>query len=94
MIDNVDLNSIVFANNDTHLRLPYQVVDLSRNVPDPFQDADAFSTAYAVAFPANPRGIMLSEARAMVKNKTWRRGGAGAGSSTSRDGAYAPSPLT
>jgi len=57
-----------FKPNDTHLRLPYPVVDVSRNVPDPFQDADAFSIAYALAFPANLRGIMLSQARAIVKN--------------------------
>jgi hypothetical protein len=57
-----------FKPNDTHLRLPYPVVDVSRTIPNPFQDADAFSTAYALAFPANLRGIMLSEARAIVKN--------------------------
>ena len=57
-----------FKPNDTHLRLPYPVVDVSRHVPNPFQDADAFSTAYALAFPANLRGIMLSQARAIVKN--------------------------
>ena len=57
-----------FKPNDTHLRLPYPVVDVSRHIPNPFQDADAFSTAYALAFPANLRGIMLSQARAIVKN--------------------------
>lgn len=57
-----------FKPNDTHLRLPYPVVDVSRAVPDPFQNADDFSTAYALAFPANLRGIMLSQARATVKN--------------------------
>jgi hypothetical protein len=57
-----------FKPNDTHLRLPYPVVDVSRHTPNPFRDADAFSTAYALAFPANMRGIMLSQARAIVKN--------------------------
>ncbi len=57
-----------FKPNDTHLRLPYPVIDVSRHIPNPFQDADALSMAYALAFPANLRGIMLSEARAIVKN--------------------------
>ncbi len=57
-----------FKPNDTHLRLPYPVVDVSRHIPNPFQDADALSTAYALAFPANLRGIMLSQARAIVKS--------------------------
>ncbi len=57
-----------FKPNDTHLRLPYPVIDVSRTVPNPFQNADDFSTAYALSFPANLRGIMLSQARATVKN--------------------------
>ncbi len=57
-----------FKPNDTHLRLPYPVVDVSRTVPDPFQSADDFSTAYALAFPANLRGMMLSQVRATVKS--------------------------
>jgi energy-coupling factor transporter ATP-binding protein EcfA2 len=57
-----------FKPNDTHLRLPYPVIDVSSVVPNPFQDADDFSIAYALAFPANLRGIMLSQVRATVKN--------------------------
>ncbi len=57
-----------FKPNDTHLRLPYPVIDVSRHIPNAFLDADALSIAYAHAFPANLRGIMLSEARTIVKN--------------------------
>ena len=48
--------------------MPCQVIDVSRHIPDPFQDADAFSIAYALAFPANVRGITFSQVRAIVKS--------------------------
>ena len=57
-----------FKPNDAYLRMPCQVIDVSRNIPDPFQDADAFSIAYALAFPANVRGITFSQVRAIVKS--------------------------
>ena len=57
-----------FKPNDAYLRMPCQVIDVSRHVPDPFQDADAFSIAYALAFPANVRGITFSQVRAIVKS--------------------------
>ncbi len=57
-----------FKPNDAYLRLPCQVIDVSRHIPDPFQDADAFSIAYALAFPANVRGITFSQVRAIVKS--------------------------
>ena len=56
-----------FKPNDAYLQLPYQIVDISKHTPDPFQDADAFLMAYELANPANVRGIMLSEASALVK---------------------------
>jgi energy-coupling factor transporter ATP-binding protein EcfA2 len=57
-----------FKPNDAYLRMPCQVIDVSRHIPDPFQDADAFSIAYALAFPANVRGITFSQVRAIVKS--------------------------
>ena len=65
-----------FKPNDAYLRMPCQVIDVSRHVPDPFQDADAFSIAYTIAFPANVRGITFSQVRAIVKgaaraSKNW-----------------------
>ncbi len=57
-----------FKPNDTHLRLPYHVIDVSRQIPDPFQNADDFSIAYGLTFPANLKGIMLSHVRPTVKN--------------------------
>ena len=65
-----------FKPNDTYLRMPCQVIDVSKHIPDPFQDADAFSIAYALAFPANIRGITFSQVRAIVKgaaraSKNW-----------------------
>jgi polyhydroxyalkanoate synthesis regulator phasin len=44
------------------------VIDVSKHIPDPFQDADAFSIAYTLAFPANVRGITFSQVRAIVKS--------------------------
>ncbi len=57
-----------FKSNDTYLRMPYQVIDVSKHIPDPFQDADAFSIAFTLAFPANVRGITFSQVRAIVKS--------------------------
>ncbi|MDG6979091.1 MAG: ATP-binding protein, partial [Nitrososphaerota archaeon] len=57
-----------FKPSDAYLQLPYQLMDISRHTPDPFQDADAFLMAYELAHPVNVRGIMLSEAAAMVKS--------------------------
>jgi hypothetical protein len=57
-----------FKPNDAYLRMPYQAIDVSRHIPDPFQDADAFSIAYALTFPANVRGITFSQVRAIVKS--------------------------
>jgi hypothetical protein len=57
-----------FKPNDAYLRLPCQVIDVSKHIPDPFQDADAFSIAYTLAFPANVRGITFSQVRAIVKS--------------------------
>ena len=57
-----------FKPNDAYLRMPCQVIDVSRHIPDPFQDADAFSIAYALAFPANVRGITFAQVRAIVKS--------------------------
>ena len=61
-----------FKPNDAYLQLPYQVVDISKHTPDPFQDADAFLMAYELAYPVNVRGIMLSEAAALVKSLAGR----------------------
>lgn len=57
-----------FKPNDTYLSLPYNVIDVSGHVPDPFQHADDFATAYALTFPANVIGIMLSHVRAIIKS--------------------------
>lgn len=57
-----------FKPNDAYLQLPYQVIDVSRYTPDPFKDPDALLMAYELAFPVNVRGIMLSEAMAIVKS--------------------------
>ncbi|MDG7008293.1 MAG: ATP-binding protein, partial [Nitrososphaerota archaeon] len=61
-----------FKPNDAYLQLPYNVVDISRHTPDPFQDADGFLMAYELAYPVNVRGIMLSEAAALVKSLAGR----------------------
>jgi hypothetical protein len=61
-----------FKPNDAYLQLPYNVVDISGHTPDPFQDADAFLMAYELAYPVNVRGIMLSEAAALVKSLAGR----------------------
>ncbi len=56
-----------FKPNDSYLSLPYEIIDVSSHIPDPFQHADDFATAYALTFPANLRGIMLSQVRAITK---------------------------
>jgi hypothetical protein len=43
-------------------------VDVSKHIPDPFKDPDAFWIAYCLTYPANVMGIMLTEARTIVKN--------------------------
>ncbi len=67
-----------FKPNDSYLSLPYDVIDASSHIPDPFQHADDFSTTYALTFPANLRGIMLSQVRAITKtlardSKDWNQ---------------------
>jgi hypothetical protein len=67
-----------FKPNDAYLSLPYNVIDVSSHIPDPFLHADDFSTAYALTFPANLRGIMLSQVRAITKtlardSKDWNQ---------------------
>lgn len=57
-----------FKPNDAYLQLPYQVVDVSKRTPNPFQDPDALLMAYELAFPVNVRGIMLSEAMTIIKS--------------------------
>ncbi|MDG6978053.1 MAG: ATP-binding protein [Nitrososphaerota archaeon] len=57
-----------FKANDAYLQLPCPVVDVSKHIPDPFQDPDAFWIAYCLTYPANVMGIMLTEARTIVKN--------------------------
>jgi hypothetical protein len=59
-----------FKPNDAYLRMPCKVIDVSSHIPDPFQNADAFSIAYAITFPANVRGITFSQVRAIVKSVT------------------------
>lgn len=67
-----------FKPNDSYLSLPYEIIDVSSHIPDPFQHADDFATAYALTFPANLRGIMLSQVRAITKtlardSKDWNQ---------------------
>jgi Cdc6-like AAA superfamily ATPase len=57
-----------FKPNDAYLQLPYQVVDVSKHTPDPFQNADAFLMAYELANPVNVRGIMVAEALGLIKS--------------------------
>ena len=48
-----------FKPNDAYLRMPCQVIDISKHIPDPFQDADAFSIAYALDLPSEREGYHL-----------------------------------
>jgi energy-coupling factor transporter ATP-binding protein EcfA2 len=57
-----------FKPNDAYLSLPYEIIDVSSHIPDPFQHAEDFATAYALTFPANVIGIMLSQVRAIIKS--------------------------
>lgn len=58
-----------FKPNDAYLHIPsYQAIDVLKHIPNPFKDPDALSIAHSLANPANVRGIMLSQVRAIVKN--------------------------
>ncbi|MDV3278496.1 MAG: hypothetical protein LYZ69_08550 [Nitrososphaerales archaeon] len=56
-----------FKVNDEYLRAGYPVADVSRLGPDPFQDVDAFVSAFAIAFPITTIGITASQIPSLVR---------------------------
>jgi len=49
-----------FKPNDEHLRSGYATKDVSRSLPNPFSDSEAFVNAFVVAFPIGSIGIQAS----------------------------------
>lgn len=56
-----------FKVDDEYLRIGYPIADMSRLVPNPFQDVDAFVSAFAIAFPITTIGITASQIPSMVR---------------------------
>lgn len=55
-----------FKPRDIHLRIGYRIVDMSRVVPNPFLDIEAFIAAFAVAFPVDVIGVVAGEVPALL----------------------------
>jgi hypothetical protein len=59
-----------FKANDTHLRIGYPVADVGELAPNPFRDAEAFVSAFAIAFPITAVGITASQVPSLVQELT------------------------
>jgi hypothetical protein len=55
-----------FKPRDIHLRIGYRIVDMSRVVPNPFLDTEAFIAAFAVAFPVDVIGVVAGQVPALL----------------------------
>ena len=55
-----------FKLRDIHLRIGYRIVDMSRVVPNPFLDTEAFIAAFAVAFPVDVIGVVAGQVPALL----------------------------
>jgi hypothetical protein len=59
---------ISFKANDEYLKAGYPVADVSKIVPNPFEDIDAFITAFAITFPLDVIGVTASQVPALIYN--------------------------
>lgn len=57
-----------FKPNDEHLRSGYATKDVSRSLPDPFANPEAFVNAFVVAFPIGSIGIQASLVPTTLEN--------------------------
>jgi hypothetical protein len=56
-----------FKANDTHLRIGYAVADVAEIAPNPFTDAEAMVSAFAIAFPVSAIGVTASQIPSLVR---------------------------
>ena len=59
---------ISFKANDEYLKAGYPVADVSKVVPNPFEDINAFITAFAITFPLDVIGVTASQVPALIYN--------------------------
>ncbi|MGA2198753.1 MAG: hypothetical protein ABSG45_02325 [Nitrososphaerales archaeon] len=59
---------ISFKASDEYLKAGYPVADVSKIVPNPFEDVDAFITAFAITFPLDVIGVTASQVPALIYN--------------------------
>jgi hypothetical protein len=59
---------ISFKANDEYLKTGYPVADVARVIPNPFEDLNAFITAFAITFPLDVIGVTASQVPALIYN--------------------------
>ncbi len=59
---------ISFKASDEYLNAGYPVADASKVVPNPFEDVNAFITAFAITFPLDVIGVTASQVPALIFN--------------------------
>jgi hypothetical protein len=59
---------ISFKTNDEYLNAGYPVADASEVIPNPFEDVNAFITAFAITFPLDVIGVTASQVPALIYN--------------------------
>ena len=59
---------ISFKANDEYLKAGYPVADVSQVIPNPFEDINAFITAFAITFPLDVIGVTASQVPALIYN--------------------------
>ncbi len=57
-----------FKPNDEYLKAGYPIADVTRVIPNPFQDVNAFITAFAITFPLDIIGVTASQVPALLFN--------------------------
>ncbi len=57
-----------FKSNDEYLKIGYPIADVTLVMPNPFQDVNAFITAFAITFPLDVIGVTASQVPALLFN--------------------------
>lgn len=70
MLEQVGMQKIIFnfKPNDECLRLGYPIVDMSRALPNPFNDTEAFVNAFLITFPIASIGITAQYVPIMLRD--------------------------
>ena len=59
---------VSFKAHDEYLKAGYPVADVARVIPNPFEDLNAFITAFAITFPLDVIGVTASQVPALIYN--------------------------